>query len=350
MKKGSSTMTKIVYSQAEFDAVVVDPQGVASVRFVGTPLNLVVEENFPFALEYAGGSTLLIRPEAGKVFVQVTRAVKVVCDNPEASLRLYNVDYSDIKRAKTVSFDGVCPGSSVDEAESVKVSGMSTVTVTKAATVSACDQSDVILFGSVGTTFVTDRVVVRAEAQARGVIRSKGVARVTLSEGSDMVAYAYDSSAVNARSGQVLATDGSVVFVAGDVSVQASGCSTVVADDEKADIAVIGRAMVVPRFWDKSDLDKWVAFTGAQDDGDSLVLYTWLNEQEPEDYGIARPCHQAHKASIADAATLLLGETDKLFKVRINKSDITELWWGRLYATKFTPVLEIHLDNPSEEK
>ena len=341
-------MTKTVYSQAEFDAVVADPQGVASVQFVGTSLNLLVEENFPFVLDYEGGSTLILKPEAGNVFVQATRAAKVVCDNPEASLRLYDVAYSEIKRAKTVSFHGVCPGSSVDEAGSVKVSGMSTVTVTKAATVSACDRSDVTLFGPVGTTFVQDRGIVRAEKQASGIIRAKGVAHVTLSEDSDMTVYMYDGSTVKARSGRVLATDGSVVSVAGDVRVRASGCSTVVADVEDADVSVAGRAMVVPRLWDKSDLDKWVAFIGARDDGDSLVLYTRLNEREPDDTSEVRPYYQSHVASVADAASVLLGETDKLFEVRINKSDVTELWWDRLYATKFTLVREINLDNPME--
>ena len=340
-------MTKIVYSQVEFDAVVADPQWVASVQFAGTPVNLFVEENFPFVLYYEGESTLVVKPEAGKVVVQATRAAKVVCDNPEASLRLHDVPVSEIKRAKAVSFNGVCPGSSVDEAESVRVSGMSTVSVTNATTVSACDRSDVILFGRVGTTFVQDRGIVRAEAQANGVIRAKGVAHVTLSEDSDMTVYAYDGSTVNARSGRVLATDGSVVSVVGDVQVQASGCSTIVADDPDFDIAATGRAMVVPRLWDKSDLDQWIAFTGARDDGDSLVLYTWLKEQEPED---VLPYYQAHMASIADAASLLLDETDKLFEVRVNKDDIAEVWWNRLYATKFTPVREINLYNPMEGK
>lgn len=341
-------MTKIVYSQVEFNAVVADPQGVASVQFVGTPLDLVVEENFPFVLDYAGGATLVVKPEAGRIFVQTTGADKVICDNPEASLRLYDVAYSEIKRAHKVSFNGVCLGSSVDEAESVKVSGVSTVTVTRAATVSVCDRSDVILLGPVGTTFVQDRGIVRAEAQASGVIRARGVSHVTLSEDSDMTVYAYDGSTVNARSGRVLATDGSVVSVAGDVRVQASGCSTVVADEKKADIDVTGRAMVVPRLWDKSDLDKWIAFTGARDDGDSLVLYTWLNEQEPEDYSIARPYYQAHKASVADGALFLLEGTDKLFEVRVNKNDITEMRFDRLYAKRFTLIREIDLDNPLE--
>lgn len=338
-------MTKIVYSQAEFDAVVADPQGVASVRFAGTPINLFVEENFPFFLDYAGDSTLIIKPEAGKIAVQATRAAKVVCDNPEAYIRLYDVAVSEIKRAKKVSFNGACPGSNVDEAETVQISGMSTVSVIKATTVSACDRSDVILFGPVGTTFVQDRGIVRAEAQANGVIRAKGVAHVTLSEDSDMTVYAYDGSTVNARSGRVLATDGSVVSAADDVRVQASGCSTVVSDVEDADIAVTGRAMVVPRLWGKSDLDKWIAFTGAQDDGDSLVLYTWLKEREPEPEDV-RPYYQAHKASVADAASFMLSDTDKLFKVRVSKDDITEVWWDRLYATKFTPLREIDLDNP----
>lgn len=323
-------MTKIVHSQAEFDAVVADPQGVASV------------------VKYAGWTPLFIRPEAGNVYVQVTSAAKVVCDNPEASICLYDVDYSDIKRAETVSFNGVCSESSVGKAESVKVSGMSSVSVAQATTVSACDRSDVTLFGPVGTTFARDRVIVRAKAQASGVVRATGVAHVTLSEDSDMTVYAYDGSTVNARSGRVMATDGSVVSVAGDVRVLASGCSTVVADEKKADIAVVGRARVVPRLWDKSDLDKWVAFTGARDDGGSLVLYTGLDEQEPEDYSIARTYYQAHKASIADAALSLLGGTDKLFEVRIDKNDVTEMWFDKLYASKFTLVREIDINNPLE--
>lgn len=55
-------MTKTVYSHAEFDAV--------------------VEETFPFVLGYAGGSTPVVKPEAGKVSVQATRAAKVLYDNP----------------------------------------------------------------------------------------------------------------------------------------------------------------------------------------------------------------------------------------------------------------------------
>lgn len=341
-------MTKTVYSQAEFNAVVADPQGVASVQFAGASLDLVVEKNFPFVLDYEGGSTLLVKPEAGKVYVQATRADKVVCDNPEASLRLYDVAFIAIKRVKTVFFTGVCPNATVGEAKSVKVSDMSTVSVDKATTVSSCGRSDVILFGPVGTTFVQDRGIVRAEAQASGVIRAKGVAHVTLSEDSDMTVYAYDGSTVNARNGRVLATDGSVVSVAGDVRVQASGCSTIVADVEDADIAATGRAMVVPRIWGRSDLDKWIAFTGAQDDGDSLVLYTRLKEKETEP-GDVRPYYQAHKASVADAASFLLSDTDKLFKVRVSKDDITEVWWDRLYATKFTVVSEVNLYNPEEE-
>lgn len=37
-------MTQIVYNQGEFDAVVADPQGVASVQFVGAQLDNPWEE------------------------------------------------------------------------------------------------------------------------------------------------------------------------------------------------------------------------------------------------------------------------------------------------------------------
>ena len=171
---------------------------------------------------------------------------------------------------------------------------------------------------------------------------------MTLGDDSDMTVYAYDSSTISARSGRVLATNGSVVSVAGDVYVHASGCSTVVADADKADVAVAGRAVVVPRLWDKSDLDKWVAFTGARDDGDSLVLYTWLSESESDGCGTVHPFYKAHRASVEDAAVFLVNETDKLFEVRVSKNDVTDMWFDRLYATEFTPIREINLYNPLE--
>lgn len=74
-------MTKTVYRRAEFDTVAADPQGVASVQIAGTQLGLFVEDTFPFVLEYAGGSALGVKPAAGEVSVQATRASKVLYDN-----------------------------------------------------------------------------------------------------------------------------------------------------------------------------------------------------------------------------------------------------------------------------
>lgn len=44
IKKGNRNMTKTVYIQAEFDAVVADPLGVASVVFAGASIDLIVGE------------------------------------------------------------------------------------------------------------------------------------------------------------------------------------------------------------------------------------------------------------------------------------------------------------------
>lgn len=342
MKKGKTMTRKIVSSQIEFDATVADPQGVAVVQFVGDSVDLVVEKNFSFTLDYIGKSKLLIKPEAGRIDIQVEKAVKVVCDNPEASLRVYNVTDADIDRAESVAFHGVYTAACVVEAESISVSGSSVVSVTKAKTVSACDGSDIQINGPVGTVFTKDRVVVRAGEQARGVIRAKGSSRVTMGDGSDVTAYAYDASTVNAYSGRVLATDGSVVSVAGDVQVQATGCATVVLDNEEANVVTTGRAVLIPRLWDKRDLDKWVEFTGARVDGDDLVLYTWLDENP------ICPFYKAHKASIAEASAFL-SASGRLFEVRVNKSDVTELWFDKLYATKFTPIREIDPADPFKE-
>lgn len=339
---------KIVTSQAEFDAAVADPQGVAVVQFVGDRVDLVVEKNFPFVLGYIGKSKLLIKPEAGRIAIKAEEAVKVVCDNPEASLRAYNVSFADIKRVDSVSFLSEYTGADVADAGSVSVSGMSAVSVTKANTVSACDRSEVNVNGPVGTVFAKDRAVVRAGEQARGVVRAIGVSRVALGDGSDMVAYAYDSSTIDACSGRVLATDGSVVSAVGDVQIQASGCATVVLDDEEANVVTTGRAVCIPRLWDERDLDKWVAFTGARVDGDDLVLYTGVDDTFRLEENPVCPFYTMHKASIADAA-MFLSASDKLFEVRVNKSDVTELRYDRLYAAKFTPIREIDPANPFEE-
>lgn len=247
-----------------------------------------------------------------------------MCDNPKAALRLYNVADADIKRVE------------------------SAVSVTRANTVSARDGSDININGPVGTVFTKDRVVVRAGEQARGVIRAKGASCVSLGHGSDTAVYAYDSSTVNAFSGRVLATDGSVVSAAGEVRVQASGCATVVGDSEKANVVTTGRAVLVPRLWDKSDLDAWVKFTGARVDGDDLVLYTWVDDKFRLEENPICLFYKAHRASIADAAAFL-SASDRLFEVRVSKSDVVELQYDRLYASKFKPVREIEPANPFKE-
>lgn len=339
---------KVVASQIEFDATVADPQGVAVVQFVGDRVDLVVEKNFPFILDYIGKSTLVIKPEAGQIVVQVEDATRVVCDNTEASLRLYDVYFADIKSVKSVSFLGIYTEAYVAQAESVSVSGASNVSVTKADTVSACDRSDLYINGPVERTLVQDRTVVKATAAATGVIRARGTAHASLSEGCDIALYAYDKATVNARGGNVLATDGSVVSAVGDVQIQASGCATVVMDDEEANVVTTGRAVVVPRLWDKRDLEEWIKFTGARVDGDDLVLYTWIDDKFRLEENPVCPFYKWHKASVADAATFL-SKSDRLFKVRVSKSDVKELWYDRLYASKFTPVREINPANPFEE-
>ena len=339
---------KIVANQIEFDAAVEDPQGVVVVQFVGDGIDLVVEKNFPFVLDYIGKSNLLIKPEAGRIAVQVEDAMRVVCDNPEASLRVYDVAFADIESTKSVSFLGTYTDAYVAKAEIVSVSGMSTVSVTKADTVSACDRSEVYTNGPVGMILVQDRAVVKATAAATGVIRARGTAHAILSEGCGITLYAYDGSTVNARGGHVLATDGSVVSAVGDVQIQASGCATVVLDDEEANVVTTGRAVVVPRLWDKRDLDEWIKFTGARVDGDDLVLYTWLDDKFRLKENPVCPFYKWHKASIADAATFL-SKSDRLFEVRVSKNKVKELWWDRLYASEFTPVREIDPANPFEE-
>jgi hypothetical protein len=348
MKKGKTVTRKIITNQIEFDAAVADPQGVAVVQFVGDSVDLVVEKNFPFVLDYIGKSKLVIKPEAGPIAVQVEDATGVVCDNPEAFLRVYDVAFVNIESAKSVSFLGTYTEAYVAKAESVSVFGMSTVSVTKADMVSACDRSEVYINGPAGRTLVQDKAVVKATAAATGVIQARGTAHVALSEGCDITLYAYDGSTVNARGGRVLATDGSVVAAVGDVRIQASGCATVVLDDGEANVVTTGRAVVVPRLWDESDLEEWIKFTGARVDGDDLVLYTWIDDKFRLEENPVCPFYKWHKASIADAATFL-SKSDRLFEVRVDKSDVKELLYDRLYASKFTPVREVNLANPFEE-
>lgn len=330
MKKGKSkSMTrKIVASQAEFDAAVADPPGVAVVQFVGDSIDLVVEKNVPFVRDCLGKSNLLTKPEAGKVAVRAEDAARVVCDNPEA----------DLEGVESAAFHGVCTA-----AESVSVS------VAKAKTVTACHGSDTNVNGPVGTVFAKDRVVVRAGEQARGVNRARGVSHVCVGDGSDVTAYACDGSTIDARCGRVLATDGSVVSAVGDGRIQASGRAAVVSDSEKSDVVAVGQAVLVPRLWDKRDIEAWAKFTGARVDGNDCVSYTWLDGKFRLEENPACPLYKRHRASMADAATFL-SESDRLFEVRVSESDVKELWYDKPYAAKFTPVREINLASPMEEK
>lgn len=91
-----------------------------------------------------------------------------------------------------------------------------------------------------------------------------------------------------------------------------------------------------------------VQFTGARVDGDYLILYTGVDDNFRLDENTSCPLYGAHKASIADAAAFL-SASDRLFEVRVNKSDVTEMRWDRLYATKFDPIREIDPSNPFEE-
>lgn len=318
-------------NQRELDKILNDPKASD-----GRRVRLAPGQRFSLShgagseIELGEGTSLYVEEGAGPVSVVSEKGHYVSCKSSLASLKLGGDTIADVDDADAVRLRGQARAI-VEKAHTVVTSDMATVSAEYVERIDVDGQSSVAVRGE---SFVAarDGALVQVQDAAWACVQAYGNARVNLSRGS--VCYAYDSSVVAADGGKVIASDGSTVLVRDPSSTVDAMGRAVVYEPVKADVHLSGWARSTEPFrGPDGDLDSWVRWTGAQVDGDDVLLYAPAGGVPLSDDGPVLTWSVVMYATLADAARE--SEPGNLFVLlRVARKNVTSVWADGIFASE----------------